>query len=272
MNFELSPYELRFKAPGWAPRSGALVRWRDVNGVQRYSDLHPWEEWGDPQLFVAINELRNSDVTQATSLRVLRRMLACAEFWPTKPVPVHYLHWDGSVSASLARAWELGIDLLKVKVWHHTNPDDLRALVRTNSRVRLRLDGPRASALAQDLGSQLDFVEDGTAGPTAWDMRLGPSSSDVAVVCKPFRDDPIERVRGGLRMVVTSSLNHPLGVAQAAGVATAYSETESHGVASHVAYEADEYHDLVMIKDGKVAFAPYADFVRLLERREWISP
>lgn len=272
MNFEVSPYELRFKAPGWSPRSGALVRWRDANGTHRYSDLHPWEEWGDPTLFAVINDLKQADPNRMSSLRVVRRMLACAEFWPTKPVPVHYLHWDGSVSASLARAWELGIDLLKVKIWHHTHPDDIRNLAKTNSRVRFRLDGPRASSVAADVAAQLDFIEDGTSGRSAWDSRSERAASDVAVICKPFRDDPVERMRPGLRTVVTSSLNHPLGVAQAAGVAATFAPAEQHGVASHFVYEADEFHDLILLKDGQVSFAPYADFVRLLERREWISP
>ncbi|CRX38140.1 enolase C-terminal domain-like protein [Estrella lausannensis] len=256
------PYSLRLKNIRSSrllnhKREGALLRFSFPDGSSGYSDLHPWEEFGDLSLDQEIELLKSGRPT-ALGFRALQLAAKDAEFrrqgvnaLEGLTVPKsHFLlsgdeHKDHKLLETIANS---GFDTLKIKAGSALDFLDelVGALKHHPFKIRIdfneRLDAgslPDALNRLKPLEEKIDFLEDPTRFdremwikamersriPFAKDMRLEEAFSDKSIpilVMKPAKQNEemfLQEMHPEQKVVVTSYLGHPLGQVQAAYVA-----------------------------------------------------
>jgi O-succinylbenzoate synthase len=281
-------YELQPRDLNLAPREGALVRLsRRGETLAGYGDIHPWPELGTPNLSDEIAALRCglfSAALRSTISCALLDLKAQREgislFAGLKIPPSHKLL--RSVEELKDEAHSPSEKILKIKLGK--DPESEGAVLleylkrRPDVKVRLdfnaKLSAPRFESFLRSMApilSQIDFIEDpfpydaglwamisdrynvDLALDFAGDLRQISKDSGVStVVIKPAICGPgvAFELAGRFRLIFTSMLDHPVGVAFAAWCAARfYSKVgvrglpqcgfSSCGFSSQLAYQGD---------------------------------
>jgi O-succinylbenzoate synthase len=255
---------------------GALIRMGDGFGC-----LHPWPELGDPTLddllyFLAWGSIRHpllDPVYTMAEMDAMHRRLGCSVFdvgniplsHATVPNPT-----DEIIEDTVARGFKV------VKIKGDANfvrvADRIDALSRQWPKLKWRIDfnevlsGLNAlrfvECLSDHARDRIDFVED----PCPYDRemwgrirretglklavdRAGHADEPVAdtIVVKPMRRNVGDFTDSGLRMIVTSNMEHPLGqcfAAKQAGILSADSARIDYGgLQTHELFEPTEFSE-----------------------------
>jgi len=255
-------------------RRGTLLRVRWSESVVGFADLHTWPELGQPSVEELLRVQRGElwDLALLASRRE-GEARARGEALP-RGARQHRLWmstWDLSVGRVL-QARRDGFSTVKLKLNAEDLPGEARRLAALvgwwGDELRLRLDlNSKATpdSLARFLATLpcrmrelIDYIEDPfpfvadvwsefsrrEGVRLAWDQPLREESSQEAEarelgcvrIWKPLWES--EPKPGWSRVVVTSSLGHPVGSLWAATEAVRVAPHEVHGCASHVVYDA----------------------------------
>ena len=254
MTIEIHRYALHPRRPlgGVArsgPREGVLLR---VDGG--VADLHPWPELGDLPLEEQLALLRRGQpTTQAAASLQYAAVDAAARregrsLFEGRTIPAS--HWPGADPPP-------GFDTVKVKSVVEVAPS-LRVRIDFNAR----LSEDQFLALVPRLPKeQLDFVEDpfpydegrwrevrrATGLRFALDRFAGVA--DV-IVHKPALTTAMPEFEG--EIVVTSYMDHPIGLLTAAWVAATNDVSARCGLATHVLYEPDAFSERLRFEGARL--------------------
>jgi O-succinylbenzoate synthase len=230
-------YELRPRHFGQPSRSGALIKTEWVAGQIGYSDLHPWPEFGEPELAEHIRSLQALQFTplvetsmefnyQDREYRLLKRNAFLGLILPRS----HRLLFDieGLRPEQLKTLADQGFTHIKVKMGRDlkAETESLINLVCSASLLwRLDFNGRLSAAefsawwtgLDDAVKERVDFVEDPIAGG---ELKLaGPWANDWKLIdraqiriVKPARERSEDLAQYD-RVIFTHGLDHPLGQA-----------------------------------------------------------
>lgn len=272
--------------------------------------LQPWPELGDGPLEGQLAKLSRGEGTPLIRQALAcARMDAAARvegrwlFDGLAVPPSHATLADSRDERAIDRAGVWGCGVVKVKGgpdWR----DDLPAWENLASRgFRLRLDfnemldaeavGDLAGAVSNELKAAIDFLEDPLPfEPEGWtqlsqacgwtfavDRQVAaPGAERFPGVVKPAVDDVKALLRsamvGGRRLIVTSSMDHPIGQLWAAWQAAqveAAGLLAGCGLLTHALVEPDDFTDQLQARDARLVPPPgtglgYDD---LLEALPW---
>lgn len=247
--YELHPRRALGGVARPGPRRGALLRVDD--GI---ADLHPWPELGDLELEQQLGLLQRGTPTPQTAASLQYAALdgaarrAGRSLFEGLEIPLS--HWSGREPPD-------GFDTVKVK-----------GLVEVDPRFRVRIDFNARLTAEEFLAlvprlprERLDFVEDPCPYDEAtWSelrratgVRLALDRSEgVAdvLVHKPALSAAFPAFDG--EVVVTSYLDHPVGVLSAAYVAATHDVSARCGLATHVVYEADAFSERLRLEGARL--------------------
>ncbi|HWS71185.1 MAG TPA: hypothetical protein VN605_03690, partial [Thermoanaerobaculia bacterium] len=258
-----------------APRRGALVRIDDGFG-----DIFPWPELGDAPLDEQLALLARGETTPLTARTLALARIdgearrAGRSLFDGLTIPRS--HWSGIDPSP-------EFDTIKVK----GGPDFDAASLPDRVRVRIDFNG---TLDAEEFGrmplprERIDFIEDPvpydagtwralrecTGLRLALDRIVATDGVDVLIV-KPALQELPEVTRP---LVITSSMDHPVGQFGAAYIAAKHASRidERCGLFTHVLYEANEFSDAIRA-DGSRLLPPAGTgigFDALLERMLWV--
>jgi O-succinylbenzoate synthase len=257
------------------PREGALLR---IDGG--FADVHPWPELGDLPLDEQLSLLARGELTALTraSLGMAKadgdaRKLGRSLF---EGVTIPESHWPGIRPPR-------GFDTVKLKDAAEI-PEGVRVRIDFNGRLTPGQYLQIARELPRD---RVDFIEDPTPYdprtwrqlreegglPLAYDAprsgeRLPAQAFDV-LVHKPAVEVDFPSFDGPV--VVTSSMDHPVGQFGAAWVAATHRSSSRCGLFTHVLYEPDPFLERIRA-DGARLLPPEGTgigFDDLLENLAW---
>jgi o-succinylbenzoate synthase len=277
--YTLVPRRRLSSVAGAETREGALLRVGDELG-DGFADVHPWPELGDLPLNAQLGLLARGQTTAITraSLELARldgdaRRRGVSLF---DGLAIPESHWPGADPPDAFDAAKLKtIDVIPPRVRLRL---DFNATLDAETFVRIAETLPR---------ERIDFVEDPciydadrwrmlgerTGLRLAFDRAGAPRSSGAftVLVHKPARGFVLPGFDGEL--VVTSSMDHPVGQFGAAYVAAKHAERVSArcGLFTHVLYEPDAFVDRVRA-DGARLLPPKGTgigFDDLLEAQPW---
>jgi O-succinylbenzoate synthase len=289
---------------------GALIR---VDGG--YGCIHPWPELGDPPLEKCLADLagaRRWPIVRR-ALRCAEFDRVARQFghslFEDMEVPASHATLVAHDAAELARAVEAGFDLVKLKCGREPAAEArwLNEMTAEFPKLRWRLDFNEALTPDESLHfvgllddvtrAAIDFLEDPCPyADGAWtnlrrqtrlrlavDREAAPLSSAAQVmVIKPAIDEPWLLAEAALRnqqqVVVTSTMDHPLGQAFAAWEAARLGLqfpgiTLTCGLQTHHLFEPDAFTE--MLGPWSPVFQPPAGnglgFDDLLDALPWTS-
>lgn len=265
----------RHQAPGI---SGLLLR-----RAGGYACFQPWEKLGDASIAWHLERFRegiipplfanaiNAAESDAAARREGRSLFAGLL------IPESHAVLTDDITPESAAIWrENGFTMLKVKLgpdWRGRMPGieaaaealpDLVWRFDFNESIEADEFFQWARALNPGLRESIDVVEDPCPfSPCHWGdleeatgLRLAvdrqvqaPGAGEFIAVCKPARDDAammLERARSsGHKVIVTSNMDHPLGVAWAAYWAARFSDAGClrgpAGLATSLLFTADDF-------------------------------
>lgn len=257
-----------------APRHGALLRVDDGFG-----DIFPWPELGDAPLEEQLALLARGKTTPLTA-----RTLALARIDGEarragrslfEGLTIPRSHWTGIDPPP-------EFDTIKVKGGRDFDP----ASLPPHLRVRIDFNGTLNAESFERMTlprERIDFVEDPmpydgatwralrerTGLRLALDRIVATDGVDVLIVKPALQELP----RVALPLVITSSMDHPLGQFGAAYIAAKHAATIDArcGLFTHVLYEPNEFSDAIRA-DGSRLLAPMGTglgFDAQLERMSW---
>lgn len=282
------------------PRRGALVKIQCDDGATGYGDLHPWIEFGHSALEDHLASLASEKPTSLAeiTLRHARtdasaRHAGVSLFDGLPEIRSHALftNWAASSRAAFEQCAAEGYDAIKLKIGR----DPERAIKALNTLadlpLRWRLDANGGFAeietltrfitrLAPALRANIEFIEDPCDyDPAAWSGFLErvplaldwkrppeppPWPGARMIVIKPASQDAFPlaaaAVRAGMEIVVTHSMDHPLG--QAAALWTAMRLRKMYGrsvrdggLQAEGLYQPDDFSAQLRIR-GPLALPP----------------
>jgi hypothetical protein len=230
--YQLIPQERKLK-----PRKGVLLKVEWTAGHYGYSDLHPWTEFGEPQLddhLAGLARLQFSNLVENSlefnyrdfELRRLKRSAFTGLILPR----AHRLVFDvESLTQNQLMEWaDEGFTHIKVKLGRNLGPETERLIefaCSTPILWRVDFNGrvPEAnfldwwSGLDPAVKARIDFVEDPVAdrqlaidGPWANDWKT-QMRARIRII-KPARETD-DDLGGFDRVVFTHSLDHAFGQA-----------------------------------------------------------
>lgn len=277
-----SPYRLKKKGKD-EEREGMLIR---VEGEEAwgYADCHPWHEHGEPSLDMLRQMLsigrEHHLLSQAITFARLdaeARGNKVSLFQGLTVPKSHLLIEIDKVESSLDEIVALGVTLIKLKLIGHESVQ-LKALAASLQQrgIRLRLDfnshlTPHEADLflekIKGVLSLVDLIEDVCPyDKTAWEMLSKKYGVTLAVdfeapdephhfpiIYKPCSRPP-KNTLIAKRVIVTSSLGHPVGQLMAAYAAATMpnAEKEHAGLLSHLVYEENTFSRRLKIEGGRL--------------------
>jgi|GEM_PF-4544284 len=263
--YQLNPVDGRLR-----PRVGALVKAEWALAQTGFSDLHPWPEFGEPELDVHIESLRKVQFTRLAE-NSLEFNYIDREYRLTKknafagliPPRTHRLVTNIRTldSKTLAEWQKAGYSHLKVKMGSDLGAETeaLKTLIRATPLMwRIDLNGKLSAAdftqwwksLSEEVKARIDLIEDPTsgeqlkmAGPWANDWKV-QSQAQIRIL-KPAREG-IEELAKYSRLIFTHGMDHPLGQACATWAASRFyahhpKKMDVCGLASPGLYEPDDF-------------------------------
>ena len=267
----LSPYKLRNRLSGQS-RQGYLVKVEDNEFKNGYADIFPWPEFGDPRFEEIPQRLKAGELSPLLKKSLLfakkdglarekKQSLSIG-----KNLKNHRLVTDlEKLSLDfLSEALELGFKRFKVKVCRQDNEikNLLKIAKNLPEEVLLRLDCNQQGSSQffeqlEELRPKIEFIEDpfvnfrdwGGDWPFAYD-QASFSYEDVQVdwqILKPAKQ-LMEEAKAS-RVIFTSYMDHPVGVAHAFVEALEYGEQlYDYGLMSHQVYEETEFHKYLLAR------------------------
>lgn len=296
------------------PRQGCLIKVEFGSDSVGYADLHPWTEFGQPPLDGHLLSLASPAPTSlgALALRHARtdaaaRRAGVSLFKGLPEVRSHALFtdWTGAPRAVFEACAGAGYTSAKLKIGRAParEADALNSLAGVP--LRWRLDANAAfsregfhawlGSLHPQTREGIEFAEDpfpfhpGSWSsqeeiPLAMDWELPPSPPPWpgagVIVIKPASQDAFhlaaEAVRTGMEIVVTHSMDHPLGRATALWTAMRLRQRHGHavrdgGLQASELYAADDFSDCLPERGPQISPPEGSGFGfdKLLAELEW---
>jgi o-succinylbenzoate synthase len=271
MKIWIHRYQLIPKLKGMKPRFGALVKAEWTNGsLPGYSDLHPWPEFGEPELEEHLKSLATVNLTPLAEnslefnyidreYRMNKKNAFAGLITPRS----HKLIFDINEldPSKLQEIQKAGFSHLKIKLGR-----DLRAetenLVQlayaTNLLWRIDFNGKLTDTQAAEwwngldaaVKSRIDLIEDPCAEAQVkvqapWANDWYTQKSALIRILKPAREG-IEDLARYNRVIFTHGMDHTFGQACAAWAAARFysahpKKTDVCGLSSPELYLSDEF-------------------------------
>ncbi len=263
-------YELTYTDKRLKPRRGALLKVEWALGQHGFSDLHPWPEFGEPDLDVHIQSLAELKFTELVEssleanyvdrdYRLMKRNAFDAMILPrSHKLVTNILTLTVETLRDLHKK---GFSHIKVKMGTDFEAETeafLNLVKSTQIQWRLDFGGLLSEQQLNEwwgkldipTAKQIDFIEDPVAegeiktnGPWANDWYQQPRAS-VRII-KVAREG-IEDFAQYDRLVFSHSLDHPLGQAYALWAAARFyqqhpKKVEVCGLAAPDIYELDDF-------------------------------
>lgn len=251
---EIFPYTLHGRTALNARHAGHSVSGVLVRSGGGFACLQAWESLGDDPLAVHVESLAGGNPSSLASRAIVAAAMdavtraAGQSLFDGLVIPASHATITGPINPALAESWiARGFDTFKMKLgpeWPVAMPGIIAAAA-AHPQARWRFDfnasvdaigfSTWARSLPDTMRATIDFVEDPCLfSPGAWaeleestSLRLAadawccdPAAAGFIGICKPARDDAqavldaaVERKRP---MVVTSNMDHSVGVAWAA--------------------------------------------------------
>lgn len=262
----ISPYTLQFTWGG--KRQGFLLRQEDDFGIG-YADCHPWEELGDAPLTTQLKLLKQGlstplleQVKKLAQIDAIARSQRKSLFADREIPKSHQLVTLDDLNPWDATHLKIKLRPNQVKAW-------MEVASKSSSKWRLDFNACLTATQAEQflietrsLHPMIDLIED----ISAYDRKLWTSWQEHFNVClaSDFEGDemhtntiihkPCSRAltRTADRIIVTSSLGHPVGQLMAAYIATTLAPKEVGGWLSHLVYEPTVFSEQLTIHDGRL--------------------
>lgn len=296
------------------PRRGALIKVGFDDGATGYADLHPWEAFGHPPLEAHLVSLTTNQATPLANL-VLRhartdaaaRRAGLSLFDGLPEVRSHALFtdWTNAPREAFERCAGAGYTSVKLKIGKNPEREAAALNAIADLPLRWRLDANAASTtdallvnLTRVARANIEFLEDPCPyDPDAWSTLAEREKLPLALdwelpvspppwpgaqilVIKPASQDAfplaLAAAHAGMEIVVTHSMDHPLG--QAVALWTAMRLRQRHGelvrdggLQATGLYEPDDFTAQIKT-DGPRVVPPQGTgfgFDALLERLAW---
>jgi O-succinylbenzoate synthase len=291
---EIFPYILRARTPLNARHEGNSVAGVLVRRAGGHACLQAWEALGDAPLADHVASLAGGNPTGLASRAVNAAAVDAAARRAGRSlcedliIPPSHATLLGPPDADTMESWfDRGFDTFKVKLgrdWRQAMPAVLAAAA-AHPGARWRFDfnssitAGEALAWARSLPDKMlaatDFVEDPCPfTPCDWmdleeatGLRIAadacctePPASGFIGICKPARDDAQAVLAAAMAirrpMVVTSNMDHPLGVAWAACWAARFAAAGVHhgpaGLCTHLLFEPDRFSDHLVLAGNRM--------------------
>ena len=286
-DISIFPYTLTARTALNARHASAVVNGLLLHANGGYTCFQPWESLGDEPISRHLEQYHEGKVTpllaNALAAAAVDGQARREErsLFDGLAIPESHATLAGFVTPKTAGAWHArGFTTLKVKLgpdWRERMPEieaaagawpDLVWRFDFNESLTAEEFFLWSKSLGANLRNQTDVIEDpcpftpcdwgdleeATGLRLAVDRRVdAPGADGFVLVCKPARDDAgavLERARGrGRQVIVTSNMDHPLGVAWAAYWAARF-EAEGclhgpAGLATALLFEPDAFADLL---------------------------
>ena len=247
------------------PRQGALLRIEFDDENIGHADLHPWEEFGHGPLTDHLASLRADQPTKLANLAIRHartdaaaRRAGVSLFDGLPEVRSHALFtdWSSAPRSTFEQCVAEGYGAVKLKIGRDPHREAGALNTLADLPVRWRLDANASAsteaflaALAPAVRAKTEFLEDPMPyDPSKWSTLSGRKKISLALdwelpatpppwpgaqilVIKPASQDAfplaLNAAHAGMQLVVTHSMDHPLG--QAVALWTAMRLRQRHG-------------------------------------------
>jgi len=247
------------------PRHGALLKFEFDNDTTGYADLHPWEEFGHSPLSEHLTSLKIATPTPLANLALRHartdaaaRKAGVSLFDGLPEVRSHTLFtdWVEAPRTTFAQCLADGYTAAKLKIGKdpEREAEALNQLIDLPLRWRLDANASKDAirildALHPGVRQNIEFLEDPIPyDPTAWSTLYSHAKLPLALdwqlpdtpppwpgaqilVIKPASQDAfplaLAAAHAGMELVVTHSMDHPLG--QSVALWTAMRLRQRHG-------------------------------------------
>ena len=247
------------------PRQGALLKVEFDNDTTGYADLHPWEEFGHSPLSEHLASLKTGTPTPLANLALRHartdaaaRRAGVSLFDGLPEVLCHALFtdWTEAPRSAFEQCATEGYTAAKLKIGRDPEREAEALNQLADLPLRWRLDANTSKdtfrvldALHPDIRQNIEFLEDPIPySPAAWSALCSHAKLPLALdwqlpstpppwpgaqilVIKPASQDAfplaLAAAHAGMELVVTHSMDHPLG--QSVAFWTAMRLRERHG-------------------------------------------
>ena len=248
-----------------SPRQGALLRIEFDDETIGYADLHPWEEFGHAPLADHLTSLGTNQPTPLANLALRhartdaaarRAGLSLFDGLPEVRSHALFTDWVAAPRSAFEQCVAEGYSAVKLKIGRNPQREAEALKALSDLPLRWRLDGNASTgtgsflaALTPAVRANIEFLEDPMSySPSTWsslsehekiplalDWELPstppPWRGAQIVVIKPASQDAfplsLAAAHSGMQIVVTHSMDHPLG--QSVALWTAMRLRQRHG-------------------------------------------
>jgi O-succinylbenzoate synthase len=247
------------------PRQGALLRVEFDDETIGYADLHPWEEFGHAPLADHLTSLRTEKQTPLADLALRhartdaaarRANLSLFDGLPEVRSHALFTDWVAAPRRAFEQCAAEGYTAAKLKIGREPQREAEALNVLADLPLRWRLDANASAgtesfltALTPAMRANIEFLEDPVSYETStwsslsdreqiplaldWELPSTPPPWHGAqvLVIKPASQDAfplaLAAAHAGMQIVVTHSMDHPLG--QSVALWTAMRLGQRHG-------------------------------------------
>ena len=247
------------------PRQGALLRIESDDETIGYADLHPWEEFGHAPLAAHLTSLHTDRPTPLANLALRhartdaaarRAGVSLFDGLPEVRSHVLFTDWMSAPRSAFEQCVSEGYTAAKLKIGRDPQREAAVLNQLADLPLRWRLDANASqdtekflAALSPAVRTNIEFLEDPMPyNPTTWsglserekvplaldwELRSSPPPWPGAqiLVVKPASQDAfpfaLTAAHAGMQLVVTHSMDHPLG--QSVALWTAMRLRQRHG-------------------------------------------
>ena len=285
------------------PRRGALIRVEFDDETVGYADMHPWEEFGHAPLADHLASLRTDKPTPLANLALRHartdaaaRRAGASLFDRLPEVRSHALFtdWISAPRSAFEQCAAEGYGAVKLKIGRDPHSEAEALNTSSDLPLRWRLDANASSGtelflatLTPAVRANIEFLEDPMSyNPSTWsslterekiplalDWELPamppPWPGAQVLVIKPASQDAfplaLAAAHVGMEIVVTHSMDHPLG--QAVALWTAMRLRQRHGdlvldggLSGAGLYTADEFNGRILSRGPQTLPPPGTGF------------
>jgi O-succinylbenzoate synthase len=247
------------------PRQGALLRIAFDDETCGYADLHPWEEFGQPPLASHLASLGTDNPTPLANLALRhartdaaarRAGLSLFDGLPEVRSHALFTDWVAAPRSTFEHCAAEGYTAAKLKIGREPQREAEVLNALSDLTPRWRLDANTSTGteaflaeLSPEIRAKIDFLEDPIPFAPAewsslsereqiplaldWELPTTPPPWPGAqiLVIKPASQDAfplaLAAAHAGMQIVVTHSMDHPLG--QSVALWTAMRLRQRHG-------------------------------------------
>ncbi len=300
MKIWIHRYELKPTAKGLKPRIGCLVKAEWAMGQTGFSDLHPWPEFGEPELDQHIDSLKTMNLTplaeNSLEFNYIDReyRLSKKNAFAGLVIPRSHRLVTDIFELDVGKLQEIqkaGFSHIKIKMGENLKAETevmTQLAYATGLLWRLDFNGKLTvgaltewwNGLDPSVKARIDLVEDPVGegelkiiGPWANDFKT-QKTAPIRVI-KPAREQ-VEELAMYKRVIFTHGMDHLFGQACAAWAAARFysghpKKTDVCGLASPGLYEPDEFSKLWLCDGPRMKPTPGFGFGfdQLLESLTW---